>query len=108
MNSTYVCLFLAKIVCIHQVLIMPKIFSSYRETLKKFLMSTKCSSGAFSLEVNGEVDIRGAYCAAAVATVTNLNTEPLFEKTTAWILRCLDNSDPLTTCRRMNEIDSYF
>ncbi|KAK7586034.1 hypothetical protein V9T40_003910 [Parthenolecanium corni] len=59
-----------------------------REKLKSFLMSTKCSTGAFSLEVDGEVDIRGAYCAAAVATITNLNTDVLFEKTAAWILSC--------------------
>lgn len=68
-------------------------------------MSTKCSSGAFSLEVNGEVDIRGAYCAAAVATITNLNTEFLFEKTAAWILRCLEIFSPIEVRRRMNDIN---
>lgn len=92
-NFTLVRLFLhlifKKYILIKSLLILIVwIFSFFREKLKSFLMSTKCSTGAFSLEVDGEVDIRGAYCAAAVATITNLNTDVLFEKTAAWILRC--------------------
>lgn len=67
---------------------LPKKFSfKYRDKLKNFLWLTKCSNGAFCLEIGGETDIRGAYCAIAVATITNLETNQLFEKTVSWILR---------------------
>ncbi|XKL67204.1 hypothetical protein PGB90_010624 [Kerria lacca] len=59
-----------------------------RDKLKNFLWLTKCSNGAFCLEIGGETDIRGAYCAIAVATITNLETNQLFEKTVSWILSC--------------------
>ena len=35
----------------------------------------------------GEVDIRGAYCAAAVARLTNVYDDTLFEKTAEWVSR---------------------
>lgn len=38
------------------------------------------------MEVGGEVDIRGAYCAAAVASITNLKTDELFYNTAEWIM----------------------
>ena len=37
---------------------------------------------------DGEEDIRGAYCAIAVALLTNISTPTLFENTAYWISRC--------------------
>lgn len=36
---------------------------------------------------DGEVDIRGVYCALAVATLTNVYTAELFDLTAEWVLR---------------------
>lgn len=54
--------------------------------MKEFLWRTKCPSGAFSMEVGGETDIRGAYCAVAVATLLNIDEKELFEETASWII----------------------
>lgn len=43
--------------------------------------------GAFSLHVDGEIDIRGVYCALSVATLTNIYTEELFDRTAEWVIR---------------------
>ena len=36
---------------------------------------------------DGEVDIRGVYCALSVASITNIKTEAMFENTTQWVIR---------------------
>ncbi len=36
-------------------------------------------------ERDGEVDIRGAYCAVSVAKLTNVYTDRLFQSTAQWI-----------------------
>ncbi|KAF0023715.1 hypothetical protein F2P81_024345 [Scophthalmus maximus] len=59
-----------------------------REKLLDFLWSVKQPDGSFVMHVGGEVDVRSAYCAASVATLTNILTPKLFEDTTTWILRC--------------------
>lgn len=37
---------------------------------------------------NGEVDIRGAYCALAAAKLTNVYTPDMFKSTAEWIAKC--------------------
>lgn len=59
-----------------------------REKLLDFLMSVKQPDGSFVMHVGGEVDVRSAYCAASVASLTNIITPKLFEDTTNWILSC--------------------
>ncbi|VDP08311.1 unnamed protein product [Soboliphyme baturini] len=59
-----------------------------RAKLYSFLKSMKQTDGGFSMHEGGEVDIRGAYCAAAVAKMTNIMTPELFDKTAEWIISC--------------------
>uniref|UniRef100_A0A8C6UTN3 Protein farnesyltransferase subunit beta n=1 Tax=Neogobius melanostomus TaxID=47308 RepID=A0A8C6UTN3_9GOBI len=59
-----------------------------REKLLDFLWSVKQPDGSFVMHIGGEVDVRSAYCAASVASLTNIITSTLFEDTPGWILRC--------------------
>ncbi|KAK2864353.1 hypothetical protein Q7C36_003507 [Tachysurus vachellii] len=59
-----------------------------REKLLDFLFSVKQPDGSFVMHVGGEVDVRSAYCAASVASLTNIVTTKLFEGTHNWILSC--------------------
>lgn len=58
-----------------------------REGLQKFLWSLRFPDGAFCMHRDGEVDIRGVYCALAVANLTNIYTDQLFDLTAEWVLR---------------------
>ena len=40
------------------------------------------------MHLDGEVDIRGVYCAIAVAKLTNVYTPQLFANTDEWIAQC--------------------
>lgn len=40
------------------------------------------------MHVDGEVDIRGVYCAIVVAKLTNVYTPVLFQYTEKWIAKC--------------------
>lgn len=59
-----------------------------REKLLEFLMSLKQPDGSFLMHLGGEVDVRSAYCAASVASLTNIITPDLFDGTPEWIIRC--------------------
>ncbi|XP_046859213.1 protein farnesyltransferase subunit beta-like [Xenia sp. Carnegie-2017] len=59
-----------------------------REGLFRFLLRCHTSEGAFRMHYDGEVDIRGAYCAAVAARLTNVYTPKLFENTGNWIKCC--------------------
>ncbi|XP_043203524.1 protein farnesyltransferase subunit beta-like isoform X1 [Amphibalanus amphitrite] len=59
-----------------------------RPGLRRFLRRCLNSDGSFSMHDDGEVDIRGAYCAAAVARLTNVYEDALFEKTAEWLSSC--------------------
>lgn len=59
-----------------------------REKLLEFLWSLKQPDGSFNMHVGGEVDVRSAYCAASVASLTNIMTPKLFDGTAEWIARC--------------------
>eukprot|EP01130_Rhizamoeba_saxonica_P014749 TRINITY_DN6472_c3_g3_i2.p1 TRINITY_DN6472_c3_g3~~TRINITY_DN6472_c3_g3_i2.p1 ORF type:complete len:318 (+),score=73.63 TRINITY_DN6472_c3_g3_i2:503-1456(+) len=59
-----------------------------RESMYKFLLSRKCPDGSFTMHENGEVDIRGVYCALAVASLLNILTPELTEGVPEWLARC--------------------
>ncbi|KAM8920872.1 protein farnesyltransferase subunit beta-like [Pelodytes ibericus] len=59
-----------------------------REKLQDFLFSLKQADGSFNMHVGGEVDVRSAYCAASVASLTNISSPELFDGTAEWIARC--------------------
>ncbi|XP_053976993.1 protein farnesyltransferase subunit beta-like [Hylaeus volcanicus] len=59
-----------------------------RERLKRFLSSLRQEDGSFSLHADGEVDIRGVYCAVAVAKLTNVYTPEMFKGTANWVAEC--------------------
>ncbi|OUC45048.1 prenyltransferase and squalene oxidase repeat-containing domain protein, partial [Trichinella nativa] len=59
-----------------------------RPALLSFLTLMKQPDGSFSMHEDGEIDIRGAYCAAAVARITNIYNEKLFDKTAEWMIGC--------------------
>ncbi|XP_067895576.1 protein farnesyltransferase subunit beta [Heterodontus francisci] len=59
-----------------------------REKLLEFLHSVKHPNGSFTMHVSGEVDVRSTYCAASVASLTNIITPTLFEGTPEWVIRC--------------------
>ncbi|XP_023658112.1 protein farnesyltransferase subunit beta [Paramormyrops kingsleyae] len=59
-----------------------------RQKLLEFLYSVKQPDGSFVMHVGGEVDVRSAYCAASVASLTNIITSTLFAGTPGWIVSC--------------------
>uniref|UniRef100_A0A7E4VXI3 Protein farnesyltransferase subunit beta n=1 Tax=Panagrellus redivivus TaxID=6233 RepID=A0A7E4VXI3_PANRE len=59
-----------------------------RNTLYDFILSMKQPNGSFIMHEGGEADIRGVYCAVAVAEMTGITDEKLFEGTAAWVVSC--------------------
>ena len=59
-----------------------------RENVYRFLMKMKQPDGSFTMHVDGEIDVRGVYCAASVAHICNIQDEKLFENTVDWVLKC--------------------
>lgn len=59
-----------------------------REKLLEFLYSVRQPNGSFTMHMSGEVDVRSAYCAASVASLTNIITPTLFEGTPEWVISC--------------------
>lgn len=59
----------------------------FREKLLDFLWSLKQENGSFCMHVDGEIDIRGVYCALSVASLTNIISDKLCENTAEWIIR---------------------
>jgi len=70
-----------------------------RQKLKGFFKSCKQPDGSFVMHVGGEVDIRGAYCSAAVAVLTNIMDLDLFDKTAEWIVSCQTFEGGFASCR---------
>jgi protein farnesyltransferase subunit beta len=63
----------------------------HRRSLKKFLHAVREPNGAFRMHVDGEVDVRGAYCAISSAKLCNFSRdeeEELFKGTPEWIAEC--------------------
>ncbi|XP_038072570.1 protein farnesyltransferase subunit beta-like [Patiria miniata] len=59
-----------------------------RPKLQSFLMRMRSPEGAFRMHDGGEVDVRGAYCAAVAARITNVATPEMFDGTAEWIASC--------------------
>ena len=61
----------------------------FRDGIKNFLWSVRESNGAFRMHVDGELDVRGAYCAVTVARLSGISANnQLFEGTPRWIAEC--------------------
>lgn len=58
-----------------------------RKKLQDFLRKVKQPDGSFTMHIGGEVDIRGAYCALSVASITGILTPELCNNTAGWIVR---------------------
>lgn len=61
---------------------------AFRQSLYKFFQQLRSDDGSFLMHKEGELDIRGVYCAVAVAKLTNLYTSELFKNTEKWISDC--------------------
>jgi len=60
-----------------------------RTTLAHFIRRMRDpESGGFKMEEMGETDVRGAYCAASVAHLTQIMTKDMFSGTGDWVLSC--------------------
>lgn len=62
-----------------------------RQQLWHFLLQVRTTGGAFLMHVGGETDIRGVYCAVAVAKLANFapaDMGRLFAGTVEWIASC--------------------
>nr|CDS34335.1 chromodomain helicase dna binding protein 6 [Hymenolepis microstoma] len=61
-----------------------------RKALGDWLLSLRQPDGSFIMHLGGEIDVRGAYCAIAAASITGIiKTRPeIFHGTAEWIARC--------------------
>jgi len=59
-----------------------------REAMVSWMDRLRCEDGAFTMHVDGELDIRGVYCALSTARLTNIYSPELFHNTDQWLLRC--------------------
>lgn len=71
----------------------PKAYEAIdKPSLITFLWSVReHSTGAFRMHVDGEIDVRGVYCAVSVAKLVNISLEEereLFKATVDWIVDC--------------------
>ncbi|XP_041352446.1 protein farnesyltransferase subunit beta-like [Gigantopelta aegis] len=69
-----------------------------RKTLYEYLLSMRSPDGSFRMHKGGEVDIRGAYCAACVATLTHISTPELFKDTPQWLAKCQSYEGGFSGC----------
>lgn len=59
-----------------------------RKKTYEFLMRMKSAEGGFKMHDQGETDMRGAYCAIAVASMLHIVTDELIEGVPEYIRRC--------------------
>jgi len=59
-----------------------------RPKLASWLNTLRCPDGGFLMHEDGELDIRGVYCALSAARLTNVYSSELFRRTDEWLLRC--------------------
>jgi len=59
-----------------------------RPAMVEWMNRLRQEDGAFMMHIDGELDIRGVYCALAVARLTNIYSEELFKGTEHWLVRC--------------------
>ncbi|KAK3595507.1 hypothetical protein CHS0354_021606 [Potamilus streckersoni] len=78
-----------------------------RDKLYSYLLRMRTLEGAFKMHDGGEVDIRGAYCAASVARLTNIMTPALFDGTPEWIVMCQTYEGGFGGCPGMEAHGGY-
>jgi protein farnesyltransferase subunit beta len=59
-----------------------------RAQIGSFLLRMKREDGSFTMHDDGEADVRGAYCAMAVAALTGMLDARLARGTADWLLQC--------------------
>ncbi|KAJ1722425.1 CAAX farnesyltransferase (FTase) subunit beta [Coemansia erecta] len=59
-----------------------------REAMYRWLMTMKNADGSFSMHKDGEVDVRGVYCAMVIASLLNIMTPDLVRGAAEFIGRC--------------------
>lgn len=59
-----------------------------RDSLKDFLQDMHNEDGSFNMHKDGELDVRGAYCAAVVSHLCGIHSDDLFGNTGEWIAKC--------------------
>lgn len=59
-----------------------------RSATYRFLMRLKCEEGGFRMHDEGETDMRGTYCAMAVASMLHIMTDELAEGVPEYVRRC--------------------
>ncbi|KAJ8966127.1 hypothetical protein NQ314_003734 [Rhamnusium bicolor] len=78
-----------------------------RKKLQEFLLSVRQPDGSFAMHIGGEIDIRGAYCALAVASLTGILTMDLFKDTAEWIVSCQTYEGGFSGCPGMEAHGGY-
>ncbi|XP_050297473.1 protein farnesyltransferase subunit beta [Anthonomus grandis grandis] len=78
-----------------------------RDKLYKFLQSVRQPDGSFAMHVGGEIDIRGAYCALSVASMTNIITPELVDGTAEWIVSCQTYEGGFAGCPSLEAHGGY-
>ncbi|KAK6056277.1 prenyltransferase and squalene oxidase repeat-containing domain protein [Cooperia oncophora] len=58
------------------------------ESLSRFLHRMKQPDGSFTMHDGGEADIRGTYCALAVAALCGIMTDKLKDGAAEWVIKC--------------------
>ena len=59
-----------------------------RNSLLRFLRNRKQKDGSFLMHANGEADVRGSYCALAIASLCNVLTTDIIEGAAEFVGRC--------------------
>jgi len=79
-----------------------------RKGLAKFIRTMRDpESGGFRLEATGETDVRGAYCAASVALLTQIMQPDMFSGTGDWVLSCQTYEGGFAGCPGMEAHGGY-
>ncbi|KAL7288080.1 hypothetical protein TKK_0017869 [Trichogramma kaykai] len=78
-----------------------------RQKTYEFLKSLRTDEGSFHMHVNGEMDIRGVYCALAVAKLLNIYTPELFKNTEKWVAKCQTWEGGFAGCPGMEAHGGY-
>ncbi|XP_017778890.1 PREDICTED: protein farnesyltransferase subunit beta [Nicrophorus vespilloides] len=78
-----------------------------RKTLKEFLYSVRAPNGAFRMHLDGEIDVRGVYCALSIATLTGIYSEKLFDGTAEWVVSCQTYEGGFSGCPGLEAHGGY-
>ncbi|EDL45857.1 farnesyltransferase beta subunit, putative [Plasmodium vivax] len=59
-----------------------------KQKLHSYILKLKCKDGSFRLHKNGEIDMRGTYCAIAVCSMCHILTNEVKKNVEKYILSC--------------------